>query len=156
MTRYLTLALLALGCSAADPDTGSPQDTPVHTGGVPAATGGAPGLGGEGGLGGSPADPEPEPEPEEPAPEPWKPEPRPEPLPGRPGFGDPCQRPSDCEIPGVTGENSMICHAGRCGFFCDRLQGSQLVVSEYLERLCVSDYERVCASTHTARVTCTR
>jgi len=159
MTRYLTIVLLALGCSGA-PDTGSPQDTPVHTGGAPAATGGAPGLGGEGGLGGSPAepdpDPEPETEPEEPAPEPWKPEPRPEPLPGRPGFGDPCQRPSDCEIPGVTGENSMICHAGRCGFFCDRLQGANLVVSEYLERLCVSDYERVCSSTHTARVTCTR
>lgn len=110
------------------------------------------GAGGLGGAGGAP----PAPEPEEPAPEPWKPEPRPEPLPGRPGFGDPCQRPSDCEIPGVTGENSMICHAGRCGFFCDRLQGSDLVVSEYLERLCVADYERVCASTHTARVTCTR
>lgn len=153
MTRYLTLALLALGCSAADPGTDATEPQPGPVTGGTSQSDPLP-MGGLGGLGGAP--PEPEPEPEEPSPEPWMPEPRPEPLPGRPGFGDPCQRPSDCEIRGVTGENSMICHAGRCGFFCDRLQGSQLVVSEYLERLCVSDYERVCASTHTARVTCTR
>ena len=111
------------------------------------------GAGGLGGAGGAP----PPPEPEEPAPEPWKPEPRPEPLPGRPGFGDPCQRSADCEIPGVTGD-SLICHAGRCGFLCDRWQGLDIVPSEYLERLCASDYERTCTSTgsHGERATCTR
>lgn len=152
MTRYLTLALLVLGCSGA-PDTGSPQDTPVHTGGAPAATGGAPGLGGEGGLGGSPAEPDPEPEP---APEPWMPDPRPEP-PGRPGFGDPCQRSAECEIPGVTGD-SLVCHAGRCGFLCDRWQGLEIVVSEYLERLCASTYGSVCryGAAHPERDACVR
>lgn len=154
--RWLTLGLvtMAVGCGGEAVEAPGGPDTGASGGwaAVPplAEPGGAGGLGGAGGA-------PPPPEPEEPAPEPWKPEPRPEPLPGRPGFGDPCQRSADCEIPGVTGD-SLICHAGRCGFLCDRWQGLDIVPSEYLERLCASDYERTCTSTgsHGERATCTR
>jgi len=110
-------------------DAGGAPSAPAPTGGagaLPELVGGAAGMGG-----GAPAP--------ETGPEPWVPPERRGPS----GLGEECEAPSDCEIPEAP-RDQIVCHAGLCGFLCDRREGTEMRLVPSLQQACVA-YGRACA-----------